>query len=65
MKAKRKRDPDFAALLKAWRERKGLTQETAAEELGITVHSIRNWEVRRYVPNGTVRGLLLKKLTEE
>lgn len=56
--------PDYASLLKEWRARKALTQEAAAVELGITVHSIRNWEVRRYVPNGPVRSLLLKKLTE-
>lgn len=54
--------PDFADLLKAWRARLGITQAEAAQQLGISVDSIQNWEIRRYVPNGTVRALLLEKI---
>jgi transcriptional regulator with XRE-family HTH domain len=65
MSAKPPKIPDFAALLKDWRERKGLTQQQAAEVLGISFDSIRNWEIRRYVPNTTVRGLLLARLQQD
>jgi len=59
-----KRKTDFAMMLKAWRERKQFTQPQAAAELGISVDSIQNWEIRRYVPNGTIRKLLTQKLSE-
>lgn len=64
MSAKRQKEPDFADLLKKWRAAKGISQGDAAKLLGISVDSIQNWEIRRYRPNGTVRTLLLERITQ-
>lgn len=53
---------EFAALLKAWRARKGLTQVQAAEKLGQKLNTVQNWEIARTAPAGGLRGLLEAKL---
>lgn len=37
------------------REQRGLTQEAVAEALGVTDHTIRNWEKGRTEPRLTIR----------
>ena len=51
----------FAAELKAWRERCNLTQAEAAEALGLpSVRTLQNWEIGRTRPTAFVVGLLRK-----
>jgi DNA-binding transcriptional regulator YiaG len=42
----------FAKTLKHWRDRKGFTQQDAAKSLGISVRTLQNWEIARYMPRG-------------
>lgn len=44
------------------REKRGLTQGAVAEALGVTDHTIRNWEKGRAEPRLTIRQV--KKLCE-
>lgn len=41
---------DFATILRAQRQAKGLSQAKAAEILGITPQTLRNWESGRTAP---------------
>lgn len=36
--------------IRAWRERLGLSQQQAADKLGIPAGTLRNWEQGRYKP---------------
>lgn len=45
----------IAARLVVWRERAGLTQEGAARVLGESVHTYRQWEYARRLPNWRAR----------
>jgi DNA-binding transcriptional regulator YiaG len=50
---------DFAAKLKKWRERRGLSQPQAAKELGVNINTLQNWEIARTMPRGIgLTGLL-------
>ena len=49
---------DHAAMLKAARARLGLSQEAAAEMLGLPVASLRNWEQRRTMPDDAAKTLI-------
>jgi DNA-binding transcriptional regulator YiaG len=51
----------FAAELKAWRERRNLTQAEAAEALGLpSVRTLQNWEIGRTMPPSFTLPLLRK-----
>ncbi len=52
----------LAKLLRAWRRRWQLTQEQAADALGISLGSIRNWEQERSLPGHTARHAIKTKL---
>lgn len=39
------------SLIKDLREKKGLSREELAEQVGVSVHSIKNWEGKRRMPN--------------
>lgn len=48
-----RKDKDaFAAKLKKWRERQGLSQSQAAKELGVNLDTLQNWEIARTMPRG-------------
>lgn len=50
---------EFAKELKAWRERRELTQVEAAKRLGLeSVRTLQNWEVARTMPTGPALPLL-------
>lgn len=49
---------DEAGMLTVARARLGLTQRAAANLLGISVATLRNWEQRRTVPDGPGRALI-------
>lgn len=50
---------EFAAELKAWRERRTLTQTEAARRLGLeSVRTLQNWEIARTMPTGPALPLL-------
>ncbi len=51
-RAPRKRKPWTAADLRAWRDRLGLSQPQAAERIGISVATIRDYEQGRYYADG-------------
>ncbi len=54
---------EFAKLVKEWRERKGLSQSEAAEELGLpSKRTLQNWEIARTRPVGLVYRILQKIL---
>lgn len=54
---------EFAKMVKAWRERKGLSQSEAAEELGLpSKRTLQNWEIARTRPVGLAYGILQKIL---
>jgi DNA-binding transcriptional regulator YiaG len=42
----------FAKLLTDWREQNQLTQQTAADKLGVSRRSLENWEQERAMPQG-------------
>ncbi len=42
----------FAKLLTDWRELNELTQQTAADKLGVSRRSLENWEQKRAMPQG-------------
>lgn len=52
---------EFATALKAWRERRGLSQSQAAKALEMPVRSLQNWEIARVSPRGVLRTVLLKR----
>lgn len=50
---------DIPKLLKAWREKNGLTQEEGAKILGVTVKTLQAWEQKYRTPKPiTIRFLL-------
>jgi len=50
---------EFAKELKAWRERRELTQVEAAKRLGLeSVRTLQNWEIARTLPTGPALPLL-------
>jgi len=52
-------------MLKEFRKTRGLTQETAAAELGISVRTLQNWEIARNMPGGFGLKALLAVLGAE
>lgn len=42
---------EFPDLLRAWRKAKGYTQAQAAEDLGISVRNLMQWEQARQSPS--------------
>ena len=50
---------EFAAKLKKWRERRGLSQSQAATELGVNLDTLQNWEIARTMPRGIGLSALL------
>lgn len=52
----------FAAVLKAWRQRKGFSQSQAAAKLGIPIYTLQNWEIARTKPVGFAHEAWLKVL---
>ena len=42
----------FAKLLTDWRDQNELTQQTAADKLGVSRRSLENWEQERAMPQG-------------
>jgi DNA-binding transcriptional regulator YiaG len=51
--------PDIPKLLKAWRKKRGHTQDAAAAELGVPVGTLRDWEQARSTPRGLAAKALL------
>ncbi len=51
-------------MLKAWRKRCGLTQETAAHEICASVHTLRQWEQGLGKPARHTMFLILKLIGE-
>ncbi len=49
---------DISGMLTVARARLGLTQQAAADLLGISVATLRNWEQRRTEPEGPGRVLI-------
>jgi len=49
---------DEAGMLTTARARLGLTQRAAADPLGFSVATLRNWEQRRTTPDGPGRALI-------
>lgn len=54
----------IAARLVVWRERAGLTQEGAARLLGESIHTYRQWEYARRLPNWRAREAIKKAIAE-
>ena len=50
----------FAKLLTDWRDQNELTQQTAAEKLGVSRRSLENWEQERAMPQGFGLKAMLK-----
>ena len=53
----------FAQLLKDYRERCRFMHEDAAKYLGISVCTLRNWEIARNMPRGFGLAALLKVIS--
>jgi len=53
---------EFKETIKRWRERKGFTQQEAADHIGISVRTLQNWEIARNMPNGYGLKALLAEL---
>jgi DNA-binding transcriptional regulator YiaG len=49
--------------LRAWRERKGLSQAEAAKVLSVGVSTLRHWEQGVTEPQGLAKRALLKEIT--
>jgi transcriptional regulator with XRE-family HTH domain len=54
----------FPEALKAWRDRRGLTQAAAAELFQLTETGYANWEVGRKAPRGLARTKVLEVIQE-
>ena len=54
----------FARALQEWRERKAFSQRDAAEFLGISKHTLENWEQERATPRGYAVVALLRLITQ-
>ena len=44
--------PNIPHKLRAWRKKRGLTQDAAAAELGVPLGTLRDWEQGRSEPRG-------------
>ncbi|MBI5481667.1 MAG: helix-turn-helix transcriptional regulator [Deltaproteobacteria bacterium] len=53
-------DPDFPALVRALRQRLGLTQEQLAQELGVSFSTVNVWENGKRAPLPFLRRRLLE-----
>ncbi|MEI6349474.1 MAG: helix-turn-helix transcriptional regulator [Verrucomicrobiota bacterium] len=53
---------EFATIMKQFRERRKLTQEEAAADLGVSVRTLQNWEIARNMPNGYGLQAILRTL---
>jgi transcriptional regulator with XRE-family HTH domain len=56
---KDKKMPTFAEKLIAWRDKKGLSNEQVAAELGANVRTVQNWLQGRNTPPKMVRNIIL------
>ncbi len=54
---------EVALRLKRFRAEHGLTQVQAAEQLGIPLRTLQNWEISRNVPRGFALKVLLSELS--
>ena len=52
----------FADLLKVWRAGRGITQAEAAEDLGVPIRTLQNWEIARSAPHSSLRQILESRL---
>jgi DNA-binding transcriptional regulator YiaG len=52
----------FAKALQDWRARNNYTQQTAAEQLGVSRRSLENWEQKRAMPQGFGLAAMLKTI---
>ncbi len=43
---------EFQKTLQRWRAKNGFTQQDAADNLGISIRTLQNWEIARNMPNG-------------
>jgi transcriptional regulator with XRE-family HTH domain len=53
-------DPDFPALVRALRQRLGLTQEQLAQELGVSFSTVNVWENGKRAPLPFLRKRLIE-----
>jgi transcriptional regulator with XRE-family HTH domain len=53
-------DPDFPALVRALRQRLGLTQEQLAQQLGVSFSTVNVWENGKRAPLPFLRRRLLE-----
>ena len=51
---------EFAQALKQYRKQQKLTQEAAAEALGVSLRTWQNWEIARNMPTGYGLNALLR-----
>ena len=61
-KIKTKTKRAFRALLKRWRDAKGMSQAEAAKQLGVPVRTLQNWEIARTTPQGALHDLLRTRM---
>ena len=52
----------FAKALQDWRALNNYTQQTAAEQLGVSRRSLENWEQKRAMPQGFGLAAMLKTI---
>lgn len=57
-------DPDFPALVRALRQRRGLTQEQLAQELGVSFSTVNVWENGKRAPLPFLRKRLIEMAKE-
>lgn len=50
-------------LLKDFRAARALTQDAAAEQLGVNLDTLQNWEAARNAPRGLALAFLLQKIS--
>lgn len=56
--------PDYARLIREYRERKFLTQSQLAKLLGVKLVTVCRWETRRFQPNMTMKKKLVALFRE-
>jgi len=56
--------PDAARVLRAWRQRTGLTQEAVAHALGVTFSTVSRWENGHVRPSSLAWHALLQVAAE-
>lgn len=62
MTQKRVTKNEFRHLFKEWRNRLQMTQEQAAEYLGVSVHTVRAWELPSRIPSGLGYTTIMKEI---